>query len=73
MPLYRYFCNRDTELLGEKKKLNIKYPGRKMLSGEYLLSRRTREKLEPTLGITDVTNSHNAEDGVQPVHQNIPQ
>lgn len=71
MPLHRHFLNRDSKLFSEEEEFDIEYPSGKMLSGEDLLSCKSREEFEAALGVTDVAYANYPEDRVEAVHQNI--
>jgi hypothetical protein len=71
MPLNRNLFHRNTKHLGEQQNLDVKDPGRQVLTGEDLLRSFSSEELEPALCVTDVTNTEHAEDSVETVHQQV--
>ena len=59
------------QLLGEEEELDVEYPGREVLGGEDELCGAPREELEAALGVADVPDADDAEDGVEAVHEDI--
>jgi hypothetical protein len=61
----RHLFHRDAKLFGEQQQLYVEYPGREMLTGEYLLGSLSGEKFETALGVSDVAND------AQGVHEEV--
>ena len=64
MPLYRYLRDGYMKLFGEEEDFNVEYPCAEVLVWEYELGGTAREEFEAALGVSDVSDADDAEDGV---------
>ena len=71
MPLDRHLLDGYPELLREQEQLDVEDPRREVLIWENLLCGGAREELEPALGIADVPDPNDAQDGVEAIHEEI--
>ena len=69
VPRHGHLSDRNAQRLGEQQQLNVEYPRREVLPWEQRPRRGAREKLESALSIAHVSDAHDAQNGVQAVHE----
>ena len=73
MPLDRHLPHGHAQRLRAQEQLDVEDPRREVLVREDRARGGPAEELEPALRVPDVAHADDAEDGVQPVHEHVPQ